>query len=242
MGATRNFGILLENTDADYIFFCDQDDVWINDKIERELQKIQEIECGEISVPCLVFSDMKIMNEAGLITNNSLWQNLNLHPSFFTLNRLLIQNIPHGCTIVINKAMRNLACPVPKEAILHDQWIALLAVICGRWDFIAEPTVLLRNHEGNVTRKHTSVTDKMKRFLNNLFSKKEYDHFIKIRVDQASALQLRTSVQLNKEQGVILNNFILLEKTKGFTRKRIFIQNKFFRTTFIHTFKMILRA
>jgi glycosyltransferase involved in cell wall biosynthesis len=46
VGATQNFGILLENATADYIFFCDQDDIWVKHKIEKSLQKIQSLENG----------------------------------------------------------------------------------------------------------------------------------------------------------------------------------------------------
>jgi hypothetical protein len=77
-------------------------------------------------LPCYIFSDMKAIDEAGNITDNSVWNKLLLHPDYCTLNRLLIQNIPHGCTMLINKAMRNLAVPIPKEAILHDHWMALI--------------------------------------------------------------------------------------------------------------------
>jgi len=242
VGATQNFGILLEKSDADYIFFCDQDDIWLNNKIEISLQKIQAIEKGNIATPCLIFSDMKSMDEAGNIIADSVWQQLHLHPKYFTLNRLLVQNIPHGCTMFINRAMRNLATPIPKQAMLHDHWIALLAVSSGKFDFIAEPTLLLRNHAQNVTRKSVSVLDKLNRFLTNSLSKEQYEHYIKIRVNQAKALQLRASSFINDEHFDVLKNFIKLEKTKGFDRKKIFLQNKFYRTTFLHTLKMILRS
>jgi len=242
VGATQNFGILLEKSDADYIFFCDQDDIWLNNKMEISLQKMQAIEKGNIATPCLIFSDMKSMDEAGNITANSVWQQLHLHPKYFTLNRLLVQNIPHGCTMLINRAMRNLATPIPKEAMLHDHWIALLAASSGKFDFIAEPTLLLRNHTQNVTRKSVSIAGKLKRFLTNSLSKEEYEHYIKIRVNQAKALQLRASSFINLEQFDILKNFIQLEKTSGLNRKKIFLQNKFYRTTFLHTLKMILRS
>ncbi len=242
VGATQNFGILLAQAEADYIFFCDQDDIWLDHKIELSLQAIQLLEQQDNTVPCMVFSDMKAMDENDQILSDSVWQQLHLHPDFFTLNRLLIQNIPHGCTMVINKAMRNLACPVPKEAILHDHWIALLAASCGKWSALHAPTVLLRNHSQNVTRKQVSFIDKLKRFITNFFSKTEYDHFIRIRVQQAKALQLRTSSFIKDEQYDILKDFISLEKISGWKRKRMMIKRHFYRTTFLHTLKMIFRA
>lgn len=242
VGAAQNFGILLAYSNADYIFLCDQDDIWIENKIEISLSKIFALENNQTNSPCVVFSDMKLIDESGALLNESLWKELHLHPDYFTLNRLLIQNIPHGCTMVINKAMRDLAIPVPPEVILHDHWIALLAASCGKWDYISTPTVLLRNHSQNVTRKKTTVADKLIRFTTNLFSKTEYEHFIRIRVRQAKALQQRTSKCIDKKNAEIIENFICLESTAGFTRKKILLANKFFRTSFLHTLKMILRA
>lgn len=242
VGATQNFGVLLENASADYVFFCDQDDVWIKHKIELSLQKIQALENGNLEVPCFIFSDMKAMDEAGNITDDSVWSKLLLHPEYCTLNRLLIQNIPHGCTMLINKAMRNLAAPIPKEAILHDHWMALLAAACGKSAYIEEPLLLLRNHTQNVTRKKNSLSDKLKRFHSNFWSKEQYEYFIQIRVNQAKALKERVKNHTTQEQFELLNDFILLEKTSGLQRKKLFLQHKFYRTTFWHTFKMIARS
>jgi glycosyltransferase involved in cell wall biosynthesis len=160
-GPAQNFGVLLQYTTADYIFFCDQDDIWVRDKVALSLEKIRQLEHNQTAVPCMVYSDMKSIDEHGAIMAESVWKQLELNPRFFTLNRLLVQNIPHGCTMVINKAMQQLALPVPKEAILHDHWIALLAAACGKHAAIDKPLVLLRNHMHNVTRKQTSLPDKL---------------------------------------------------------------------------------
>ena len=242
LGATQNFGVLLENASADYIFFCDQDDIWVKHKIEKSLQKIQSLENGNDKAPCYIFTDMKAIDEAGNITDNSVWSKLLLHPDYCTLNRLLIQNIPHGCTMVINKAMRNLAVPIPKEAILHDHWMALIAAACGKSAYIEEPLVLLRNHAQNVTRKKNTLSDKLKRFSTNFWSKDQYEYFIRIRVSQAKALKVRVENHITQEQLKLLNDFILLEETSGLQRKKLLLQNKFYRSTFWHTLKMIARA
>jgi glycosyltransferase involved in cell wall biosynthesis len=241
-GATGNFALLLEYSNADYIFFCDQDDVWLPDKMSRELQKIKSIEDEKREQPCMIFSDMKAIDEAGTVISNSVWSDLHLHPRYFSLNRLLVQNIPHGCTMLINRAMRNLACPVPQEALLHDHWIALIAAACGNWDDMHEPTVLLRNHGENVTRKKMSASDKAKRYTGNLISKEAYEYFIRIRADQAEALLKRCGLLLDERQKRMLNDFISLRDGIGWRRKKLMLRHKFFRTTLLHTLKMIARA
>jgi len=138
--------------------------------------------------------------------------------------------------------MHNLAVPIPKEAILHDHWIALIAASCGKSAYIEEPLLLLRNHTQNVTRKKNSLSDKIKRFSSNFWSKDQYEYFIQIRVNQAKALKERVENHITQEQLKLLNDFILLEKTSGLQRKKLFLQHKFYRTTFWHTLKMIARA
>jgi len=242
VGATQNFGLLLEQSSANYIFFCDQDDVWLKNKMEVSLQKIRSLEDGDVAVPCMVFSDMKSIDEKGVVISGSVWHQLKLAPKYFTLPRLLVQNIPHGCTMVINRAMRNLAYPVPQQAILHDHWIALLAAACGKWAAITEPTILLRDHSANVTRKQTGIVEKVKRIITNTFSAEEYNYFIKIRTQQAGVLLQRTAGLITTRQSELLQDFSRLAATRGLSRKRILLKNKFYRTTFLHTLKMILRA
>jgi glycosyltransferase involved in cell wall biosynthesis len=241
-GAKGNFAMLLEKSTADYVFFCDQDDVWLPEKVEMELEKIQWLENKDRSNPCMVFSDMKIINEDGMLIGNSLWCNLHLHPDFFVLHRLLVQNIPHGCSMVINKALRNLAYPIPEAAIMHDHWIALLVATCGSWDAITTPTLLIRNHGENVTRHKTSLLEKIKRFTSNMFSKEQYESFLQIRIAQATALLSRCQEILHPKQIAILNDFIALSHVKGIERKKIILKHKFFRTTWWHTLKMVMRA
>lgn len=240
LGVTHNFSALLGLSNAEYIFFSDQDDIWLDNKLETELKKMKSIE--EANVPCLVYSDMRLIDEEGNGIAESAWKQMNLHPRFFTLNRLLVQNIPHGCSMAINKAMRNLAYPIPQDVLLHDHWIALLAASCGKSAPIVEPTMQLRNHTQNITRRQTSVADKLKRFSENFFSGEMYEYFIHIRVRQARALQERCASCMSDAKKITLANFIRLENTKGLSRKKIFLQNKFFRTTFLHTLKMVLRA
>ena len=44
LGAGKSFMHLLKITHADYYMFCDQDDVWMPDKIERTLAKVKAME------------------------------------------------------------------------------------------------------------------------------------------------------------------------------------------------------
>ena len=60
LGAPRSFLNLLEkNKNYDYYAFCDQDDVWLPNKIERSLSKFN----NDDLTPQLVFCNSYIVNE-----------------------------------------------------------------------------------------------------------------------------------------------------------------------------------
>ena len=65
-------------------------------------------------------------------------------------DELLIENVVTGCTSFINKALLDVAKPIPSDSILHDKWLALVASRFGSIIFIPAPLVSYRQHESNV--------------------------------------------------------------------------------------------
>jgi glycosyltransferase involved in cell wall biosynthesis len=250
LGVTKNFNELLKHSTAPYISFCDQDDIWLPEKIEKSVARLKEAE-KTVANPHLgeqggwkgfVYSDLKIIDEHDIQTHKSFWKLAKLDPKYFTFSRLLLQNIPHGCTIVMNKAMKDMMFPIPEGAILHDHWLSLLAVNFGEAIPMPEPLVLIRNHGGNVTQRRSNLSTRLKRFYKNFSTKDEYIKHLHIRIKQGKVLHQKYYHQLSKENQYTLDQFLRLETTSGLERKMIYIKNKFFRTTFLYTLKMLWRA
>lgn len=153
LGACGNFSWLLEQADAPYIMFCDQDDVWLPDKIEITLAAMRELERQHgAETPQLVHTDLMVVDERLNRLGDSLWLFQCTEPQRLTkLNRLLMQNFATGCTVMINRALRDLAVPVPAEALMYDWWLALVATAFGRVAAVESPTVLYRQHGRNDT-------------------------------------------------------------------------------------------
>jgi hypothetical protein len=84
------------------------------------------------------------------------------------LRQLAMQNNVTGCTMLLNKALYQIARPIPHDAPMHDWWIALVAAAFGKISFIARPTVLYRQHGKNSVgiTKRRSVADPLFRFMN----------------------------------------------------------------------------
>jgi glycosyltransferase involved in cell wall biosynthesis len=153
LGASQNFGKLLQSSTSKYILFCDQDDVWLPDKITMTFQKMQEMENKYgIDFPILIHTDLTVVDQNLNILDKSFWkyQNLDLD-SGSTLNRLLVQSTITGCTVMINQSLKNMIDTIPPEAIMHDWWIALVASVFGQIGYVPSPTVLYRQHSSNDT-------------------------------------------------------------------------------------------
>src|SRR5690606_13737176 len=145
------FARLLGASTADYIMFCDQDDVWLPGKVTLTLAKMQELEaaCGAETF-LLVHTDLRIVDENLNLVADSGHRYQQIDPDRGnTLGRLLVQNIATGCTIMVNRALRDLALPIPGAALMHDHWLSLVSACFGKIAYLPEPTLLYRQHSGN---------------------------------------------------------------------------------------------
>ncbi len=151
-GPTGNFSRLLTATPkAGPCFFCDQDDVWPQNRLERMLNAF-ETRTADIppDTPALLHTDLRLIDSAGgeiapsmhaLVAAN--------HPDHDPLGLLLAQNFVTGCSAMLNEPLRRLAAPIPAEAINHDWWCALVAAATGRIHYHAEPLTDHRRHAAN---------------------------------------------------------------------------------------------
>lgn len=151
LGASGNFSLLMEHSDADYLMFCDQDDVWEPEKIETLMEAMAGLErdCGQ-DMPLLVHCDLKVVDDSLKEIAPSFWRYQKLNPEKDQfLNRLLVQNVVTGCALVMNRRTKDFALPVPIDARMHDWWIALVAAAFGRIGYVDRPLVQYRQHGGN---------------------------------------------------------------------------------------------
>lgn len=150
LGPTLSFAALIDNSNADYIMLCDQDDVWLPAKIAITLEKMLELEKNHPGTPLLVFTDLSTTDDSLHITSSSFVTSQIFFPEIIhDPVKLLALNIVTGCTIMINKISRDYILPIPASNIGHDQWIAVNLAHYGNIDFISVPTVLYRQHNDN---------------------------------------------------------------------------------------------
>lgn len=150
LGAKKNFFELIKYSKNDYCMFCDQDDVWLDNKIELTMREMKKIE-GEKTkkIPILVHTDLKVVSEELELINESFIKYQNLDPEMKALNNLLLQNNITGCTVMINLSLKQECKNIPENCIMHDWWLGLIASAFGEISFINEQTILYRQHSMN---------------------------------------------------------------------------------------------
>ena len=147
--ARDNFFFLMREVEADFYMFCDQDDVWMPEKVRKTYISMQDIDCG--SNPALVFTELSVVDENRSMIAESMSDYQNLNCRDLSLNRLLIQNAVTGCTMMVNRALRDMMLKYNhvENIKMHDWWAGIIAAAFGEILFIDEPTIWYRQHEDN---------------------------------------------------------------------------------------------
>lgn len=174
LGATKNFEKVITLCEGEIIALCDQDDVWLPQKLE----KIEEL-FKEHPNAGYIFSEGIIVNEKLQPLNFTLWDRF-----LFTktarkrfeqghqnqVEILIHHNVVTGATMAFRKNIKDLILPIPEEWV-HDEWIALLASAVGvKGIFIDEPLIKYRLHNrqliGIGSNKKLNLIEKLQKAYN----------------------------------------------------------------------------
>lgn len=159
------FELLLKHVhnDTDYVCFCDQDDVWMPDKLERGIHALG----GHTG-------DMPMMHITSTQMVNDMLQPLNCWPpapkrgpSFFNA---LLENIAVGATMMVNRSAIELMqrhVPNPKHIVMHDWWAYLAVSAFGQVIYDEKPSILYRQHQRNVIGGQNGIIETLKKKRKN---------------------------------------------------------------------------
>lgn len=167
LGSSRSFLTLLKSVNSDVYFFCDQDDIWLPQKLETVLPYFKE----NSSMPVLVHSDLELVDRAKKPLGSTFNQHENIQiPADYKLQQLLTQNCVVGCSSALNAALlakAHLAEIKIEKIAMHDWWLSLVAARFGKIFYIDTPLVLYRQHSSNVSgASKKNYVRKLQSFMN----------------------------------------------------------------------------
>lgn len=243
LGCAMNFARGLELSTAPYVMFCDQDDVWLPEKLRLSVESLQsrEQQCGA-DVPVLLFSDLKVVDTNLNVMAESFWayqRGTAIWSQHF--KQLLVQNVAPGCTMIFNRALINKAIPLPAQAIMHDWWLLLVARAFGEVLYLPQPLGLYRQHGGNQVGAQKQFSPFSARF----FSALQRSRFNLYRLaSQAEAFYLRYGdadlPRLASADRVTLHTLIALPKLSAVQRLMAVLSGKIRKNNLYRNLGLIL--
>ena len=211
LGIVKNFEELLKNSESEFIMFSDQDDIWIENKLDMYLKMIEKIK----NKGFMIHSDAILFdkNKSNILKDTFISKkaiNRGLENVFFNY-------FVQGATILISKEIKNFILPFPKEVYLHDRYIHLISELFFERIFVNKALIYYRQHGDNqIGAKNT---------IRELLSKRYFDErdrqLIKVIYNKYGSLLTEDKKKLIEEYFKItdieknrFNRFLNLKKSK----------------------------
>lgn len=162
LGSNQTFAALVEDCREHYVAFCDQDDVWLPEKIANTVRLFEESPLS----PTAVCANVSVIDGNG----TEIAPNMEAHRRRHTFLRgkdlasgLLYRNFAMGCTMLLERERVLSYLPFPSE-LVHDHYLAYRAALDGALDYLPEPQMRYRVYGGNQTGVMTGVRTKQDYF------------------------------------------------------------------------------
>lgn len=152
-GIKKNVEHAVRNAEGRYIFLADQDDIWMEGKVEKVMKAFAETGSG------VVIHDAKVFrgeNKSEIVME-----------SFYAFRRSgpgvlknILKNSYIGCCMAFRKELKEMILPIPQAIEMHDQWIGILSDFrYGKSCFLDETLLLYRRHgENNSAMTHYGIS------------------------------------------------------------------------------------
>lgn len=198
LGFIKNFEKSISLCTGDYIALSDQDDIWVDEKIEIFLDKIRDSK--------LIYSDALLIDDKSNFLQDRLIVPHKNPISGSSPLSFLFTNCVSGNTLMFERTLLKDILPMHNNLAFHDTWIALIASTKGSIVYHEKPLTLYRRYDDQVTvqreGKYKNVKDRLvqkeKLLLKDAHQKHTlYLEYLRVKKDMDSNL---------------LNTIILLEE------------------------------
>lgn len=243
LGPCYNFLKLVEYSTSEYIFFCDQDDIWAENKLALFVESFEKAEkLYSKEKPLLLHSNLSIINQNKDIISPSYTDFMKLNTvKQNKLEKLLVRNFP-GCSMAINRALINKTLPNPNNIMMHDLWFSLIACIFGKIIYLNEPLVSYKIHDQNtigIGKNRGKTNINILNFIKN-FQKKKKDFYRDTtpRIKQAELLLQKYKNILPNSEKNILSMYVAIKNQNFFIKRFNLIRFNFMDETLIRNLRI----
>lgn len=220
-GFAANFLSLVcdSEIDADFYAYCDQDDIWEQDKLSRAVKALSA-HSGVAGVYC---SRTALIKDGG--------EMMGISSPLFTrkphFRNALVQSLAGGNTMVFNQHTKRLLFQAGEvDIVSHDWWTYMLVTgVDGHVIYDEVPTVLYRQHEDNEIGANMGWTARISRIFMLLSGSFRNWNDINI-----SSL-LKAKPLFTDENQKTLEQFVKLREAGFFTRLKLAKNLKLYRQT-----------
>lgn len=151
LGPVGNYDAILSATTSPWVMLADSDDVWRPGKLALTVQAMRAAEATQgTGTPVLVFTDAQVVDEQLQPVAESYWRwsRANLAASN-VFHRLIVDCPAISSTMMVNRALIDLALPMPGAVWSQDWWAMMVAAAFGQIVKLDEQTILYRRHSTN---------------------------------------------------------------------------------------------
>jgi len=189
LGYVKNFERALLLCKGDYIALCDQDDIWIEDKIKLQVEGIGD--------NMLIYHDSEFITDHGNSMNKKMSDIKNMYQGQ-SYKVFLFFNCVSGHAVLMKKELIKYCLPFPKN-IYYDQWLAYSATNNGGVVYLNKVLVKYRQHVNSET---------------NILKIKKTKR-IKVLKNKQAAIELAKFQEFNKNtKHIFINKLIKLYEEK----------------------------
>lgn len=212
LGVNGNFFKAISLCSGNYICICDQDDIWMPNKIETLYNAIKKYDNTK---PCCVSSRVIHINASGeqIFNNNTKIQNTEGWFATFTTN------CSQGCTMILNQKLKDKVLQIFTSSdnanhIMYDALIGYVAAIEGNKINLGNRLMFYRHHSSNVDWK---LLDKQPTFKERVKKMPTFYPFLEDKKIHALALlsTIYKDAQISSDIQAFLTDMVKLYNYKS---------------------------
>ena len=149
LGLSKTLEILIKASHSEYFMFCDQDDNWMENKVQISIDKIKHVGEENGGKPILICTDSTCVNDNGKVIAPSFFRSQKYVDVCDDTTKLAAMNIVQGNTCILNSFCKQYILPFPPY-VLYDHWCGIMISHYGIVKYIHQPTLWYRQHQCNV--------------------------------------------------------------------------------------------